>query len=83
MKIVVINNGFVFVCGEFSQSQHHATMTKARCIRTWGTSNGLGQLAAGPTKETVLDDQIPIVEVPQHQIVFTFDVAGVWANYLK
>lgn len=27
----------------------------AYCIRTWGTKQGLGELVAGPTAETVLD----------------------------
>lgn len=82
MKIVVISNGFVFVCRGFSQGADAATMTDARCIASWGTQMGLAQLVSGPTKDTVLDAKIPIVEVPIGQIVFTFDVADAWGEHL-
>ena len=83
MKIVVINNGFVFVCKEYSENEKNVTLTNARCIRVWGTSDGLGQLVSGPTSLTKLDALIPIVSVPEHQIVFTFSVSGSWAEHLK
>jgi hypothetical protein len=83
MKIVVINNGFVFVCKEYTADEKAVTLTNARCIRVWGTTDGLGQLVSGPTKETKLDALIPIISVPEHQIVFTFNVSSVWADYLK
>lgn len=82
MKIVVINNGFVFVCKTYSRDGDTATMTTARCIRTWGTTGGLGQLVSGPTDNTVLDATIPIVAVPMHQVVFTFDVGSAWDKHL-
>jgi hypothetical protein len=82
MKIVVINGGFVMVCRGFTLSDHGATLTEARTIRLWGTSEGLGQLVHGPTKETVLDAMVPVVSVPLHQIVFTFDVSSVWGKHL-
>ena len=63
MKIVVINNGFVLVCRGYSQSPEGVTLTKARCIRVWGTTEGLGQLVNGPTSDTVLDAMIPVVSV--------------------
>ena len=84
MKIVVINNGFVLVCRGYSQSPEGVTLTKARCIRVWGTTEGLGQLVNGPTSDTVLDAMIPVVSVPLHQIVFTFDVVeSAWDKALQ
>ena len=83
MKIVVINNGFVFVCKEYTSDQGGATLTTARCIRVWGTSEGLGQLVHGPTGETKLDATIPVISVPMNQIVFTFDVTTAWDAHLK
>lgn len=74
MKIVVINNGFVVVCRQYQQTSETVTLTNARGIRVWGTDEGLGQLVHGPTGKTVLDALIPIVSVPPHQIIFTFDV---------
>lgn len=82
MKIVVINNGFVFVCRNYSRDGDTTTLTTARCIRTWGTTGGLGELVSGPTKDTVLDMPIPIMAVPMHQVVFTFDVGSVWDKHL-
>ena len=84
MKIVVINNGFVLVCRGYSQSPEGVTLTKARCIRVWGTTEGLGQLVNGPTSDTVLDAMIPVVSVPLRQIVFTFDVVeSAWDKALQ
>ena len=84
MKIVVINNGFVLVCRGYSQSPEGVTLTKARCVRVWGTTEGLGQLVSGPTGDTVLDAMIPVVSVPLHQIVFTFDVVeSAWDKALQ
>lgn len=83
MKIVVINNGFVLACKEYSVGEDDATLTNARCIRVWGTTEGLGQLVKGPTSETKLDAMIPIVSVPRGQIVFTFDVTAAWEPHLK
>ena len=83
MKIVVINNGFVMVCKGFTKHAEGVTLTNARCIRVWGTTDGLGQLVNGPTPKTVLDARIPIVEVPMHQVLFTFEVSpGQWEESL-
>ena len=83
MYITVLDNGFVFVCGELIHDGHSYTLTRARCIRLWGTSEGLGQLVNGPTKDTVLDHQIPIISVPDHAMIFTFQVSEVWASHLS
>ena len=82
MKIVVINNGFVFVCKTYLRDGDTVTLTTARCIRAWGTAEGLGQLVSGPTADTKLDALIPIVAVPMHQVLFTFDVSSTWSQHL-
>jgi hypothetical protein len=54
--IVVITNGFVFIGDVMDENDKYLRIENASCIRTWGTTNGLGQLAlTGPTAQTVLD----------------------------
>ena len=67
-RIVVLQAGWVFI-GEY----HSATDTKpaylsdASCVRRWGTTAGLGELALnGPTKMTALDPcGILVLDNPQ------------------
>ena len=55
-QIVIAQRGWVFV-GEVERSGgDDVTITNAKCIRRWGTTKGLGELALnGPLKSTVLD----------------------------
>lgn len=54
--IAVLDKGFVYV-GEVTTDKEFVTITSARCVRKWGTTEGLGQLAIfGPQDETLLDD---------------------------
>jgi len=54
-RIVIAQRGWVFV-GRWNQDGDDVTLTDAKIIRTWGTTKGLGELAAsGPTGKTVLD----------------------------
>lgn len=54
-SIVVLTNGWVF-CGTYVPGTKVARIDDAACVRRWGTTAGLGQLALeGPTKETELD----------------------------
>ena len=56
MQIVIAQRGWVFV-GDVSRSGDDVTITNAKCIRRWGTTKGLGEIAkAGPKSGTVLDD---------------------------
>lgn len=56
VRIVVAQRGWVFV-GYWTQKGDEVTLLKARCVRRWGTTTGLGQIAsAGPTADTTLDD---------------------------
>jgi hypothetical protein len=84
MHIVVLTGGFVFVCREFTKGDDAITLTTVRCVRVWGTSDGLGQLTRGPTKETKLDATIPVVSAPLSSLIFSFEVvADAWDKHLK
>lgn len=55
VSIVIAQRGWVFV-GEVSEQDGKVVINKAQNVRRWGTSRGLGQIAAnGPTENTVLD----------------------------
>jgi len=49
-------------------------LEKSRTIRSWGTSDGLGQLTQGPTDQTVLDAEIAREVVPVRAILRVIDV---------
>lgn len=54
-QIIIAQRGWVFV-GDVSREGDEVTINNASCIRRWGTTKGLGEIAAnGPTAKTVLD----------------------------
>lgn len=58
--IVILQRGWVFV-GQLHQRGSHCELVNAACIRKWGTTKGLGQIALdGPTSETILDKCPPM-----------------------
>lgn len=55
IRLVVLQRGWVMV-GEFSRDGDMCRLTRAACVRIWGTTRGLGQIASdGPTRKTKLD----------------------------
>lgn len=68
MQIVVVGNGFVHV-GNCSITDGFLRIDDAKNIRRWGTTKGLGQLASGPTKETIYDTAGTIL-VPLARVIF-------------
>jgi hypothetical protein len=67
-EIVVITNGFVFM-GEVSEGDKYLRIDDAACIRVWGTTAGLGEIALrGVTPNTVLDPA-GVVEVANHAVI--------------
>lgn len=52
--IVVLDRGFVYV-GEIEHDGEWCVIKNARCLRKWGTTNGLAELSLGPTPTTELD----------------------------
>lgn len=61
-RIFVLDRGFVFVGKSESVDRMGLwiPVTQARCIRRWGTTDGLAELINGPTSDTVMD---PLCEV--------------------
>ena len=55
-QIIIAAERWQFV-GDVSRDGDHIVITNAKNIRRWGTTGGLGQLAAnGPQSDTILDD---------------------------
>jgi len=71
-RIVIVQAGWVFVGNyEFDKELNCVRLTDASCVRVWGTTAGLGQLALkGKQKETVLDFA-GVVDVPLGSVVAT------------
>jgi hypothetical protein len=66
--IVIADRGWVWV-GNITKSSDSITIKNARCIRRWGTTKGIGELAeSGPNKDTVLDQSATVV-VPSRAII--------------
>lgn len=79
-QIAVLDRGFVYV-GTCTVADGFLTITDARCIRRWGTSAGLGQLAAdGPQPDTKLDWACT-VRAPLSSLIHLIDCApAAWAT---
>lgn len=53
--ILILQRGWVVV-GELYKNGHYLSLENASVIRSWGTTNGIGEIAEnGPTDKTVLD----------------------------
>lgn len=81
VKIVVLQRGWVAV-GKHSVEGDEVVLTDASVIRRWGTTKGLGELRAGPLRDTVLD---PAGTVRAHRlaVVLTIDCEEAkWADKL-
>ena len=72
LRIVIVQAGWVFIGQYFYDADLKCVrLTDASCIRVWGTTAGLGQLALkGKQKETVLD-YAGVVDVPLGSVVAT------------
>lgn len=72
LKIVVLDRGYV-VMGNVSFQDEYVVIDNCSCVRRWGTTKGLGQLASeGKQSETVLDAQ-PKTTVHKLQVVQMID----------
>ena len=81
VRIVIGQRGWVWV-GRYSTDWEEVILRDAKNIRRWGTTQGLGELCAGPLVETVLD---PVGTIRLHQlaVVATYDCdSEAWADYL-
>ena len=77
-QIVIAQRGWIFI-GDVERSGDDVTITDAKCIRRWGTTKGLGEIAkSGPSKSTVLDD-MGTVRLHALAVVASLDVeAAKW-----
>jgi len=74
LQIVIADRGWVFV-GNCVESSKGIVITAAKCIRRWGTTKGLGELAlGGPTNNTMLDPA-GTVTIPARSVVAVLDCA--------
>jgi hypothetical protein len=72
LQIIIAQRGWVFV-GNVERSGDDVIINNAKCIRRWGTTKGLGEIALrGPTHDTVLDD-MGTVRMHALAIVATID----------
>jgi hypothetical protein len=73
-RIVVLDRGWVLVGARvFDKKTAEITLSDAAVVRRWGTTKGLGQLAAeGPTPQTVLEP-IGTVTYAQRSEIFSIE----------
>jgi hypothetical protein len=60
ITIAILDRGWV-VIGRLTRKGDACELANAKVIRRWGTTRGLGEIAAaGPTSSTVLDDAMTV-----------------------
>ena len=80
-RIVIMQSGWVFV-GKYFEKGEDCRLEHASCVRNWGTTKGLGELAEnGPTPKTVLD-KCTTIRFHKLSVVVTLDCAKIWENIL-
>ena len=77
--IVVLDRGFIYV-GEVENDGEWCVIHSPRNIRSYGTTEGLGQLAlSGPTGTTKLD-KCGTVRAPHHALIHIIETdKSLWA----
>ena len=79
--IVVLDKGFVYL-GTLITGAKFITIDNAQCVRRWGTTNGLGELAQkGPQSNTVLDDACTVKALLCELKHFIICDGGAWENH--
>ena len=73
IKIVVLQRGWVLI-GYFSRDGNNCSLTKAKVIRRWGTTKGLGELAVSIPSDTILDPCNGLVEFDILTVVLMISV---------
>lgn len=72
MKEVVVAKGAWNFIGDVKETAYGLTISSASCIRVWGTTAGLGEIAVkGPTSKTILDF-IGEVRIPTSAVIARF-----------
>jgi hypothetical protein len=76
-QIVVLDRGWVYV-GKSREVGDKLVIEDAQCIRYWGTTRGLGELAAnGPTGKTKLDPVGRLV-APMRAVISIIACKCIW-----
>jgi len=76
VQIVVVDGRWNFIA-RTRYEDGFLVMTDASVIAYWGTTLGLGELAAGgPTGKTRLNPCNGVVRVPASRVVFTLDTSA-------
>ena len=75
-RLYVLDRGWILVGRVYDANAEAVTLSKAVCLRRWGTSRGLGELTNGPTPQSTIDPLPADVRVPRHGIIFAFPVTG-------
>ena len=79
VKIVVIEGRWNIVGRVKTHEDGAITIRDGKILTYWGTTNGLGELANGPTSKTKADACNGVVRVPAHAVLLTIDCAdGAW-----
>lgn len=73
IKIIVLQRGWVLI-GYFSREGNNCKLSKAKVIRRWGTSKGLGELAISKPSEAILDSCNGLVEFDILTVVLMISV---------
>mgnify|MGYP000013421681 CR=1 FL=1 len=75
-RILVLDRGFVLIarCPDLLTVALYLECTEVRCIRNWGTTDGLGQLVTGPTENTKFDAVIAREVIPVRAVLRVIDV---------
>lgn len=83
VKIVVLQRGWVMV-GRLEKIGSDCKLHNAYVIRNWGTTKGLGEIAAsGPTSSTKIDPTNGLVEFDYLTVVASIACNPVaWAKYV-
>lgn len=82
IRILIGQRGWVWV-GYYIKTGSRVTLGKAKCIRKWGTTKGLGELVNGPLSSTTLDDA-GSVEMHELAVIATLQCdAKKWASCLS
>lgn len=83
IKIVVLQRGWVMV-GRFEKNGSECKLHGASVIRNWGTTKGLGEIAAaGPTGSSKIDPTNGLVEFDYLTVVATIICnKSVWAKHV-
>ena len=82
IRIVIAQRGWVFV-GEYSIEGDNVIIDNGGTIRHWGTTKGLGEIAAGGPTETTIIDRSPRVTLHRLAVVATIDAnADKWSSYV-